>query len=56
MERLLSINCRKALTVQLGETAGREIAELIQRLANKVEELEKSKVDVTPIIRNAPSL
>ena len=53
MERLISINCKKALTVQLGEQAGREIAELIQRLANKVDELEKSKVDITPIVRTA---
>jgi hypothetical protein len=53
MERLISINCKKALTVQLGDHAGREIAELIQRLANKVDELEKSKVDVTPIVRTA---
>ena len=53
MERLISINFNKALTVQLGDHAGREIAELIQRLANKVDELEKSKVDVTPIVRTA---
>ena len=56
MERLMTINCRKALTVQLGETAGREIAELIQQLVNRIEQLEKSKVDVTPIVRGAPEL
>lgn len=56
MDRLMSINCRKALTVQLGETAGREIAELIQQLMHRIEQLEKSKVDVTPIVRGAPEL
>lgn len=51
MPRLeLSANCKKALTVQLGEPAGRELAELLQRMAERIERLERSKVDVMPIV------
>ena len=46
----LSTNSRKALTVHLGEAAGREVGELIHRMAERIEELERSKVNVTPIV------
>jgi hypothetical protein len=46
----LDFNTRKALCVHLGETAGREIANLIFGLAARVEALERGKVDVTPIV------
>jgi hypothetical protein len=45
----LSFNTRKALSVQLGDTAGQEISNLLQKLAARVEELERSKVSVTPV-------
>jgi hypothetical protein len=45
----LSFNTRKVLSVQLGDPAGQEIANLLQKLAARVEELERSKVSVTPI-------
>ena len=45
----LSSTSRKALCVQVGENAGSEIALLLQSLAEKVEQLERSKVNVTPI-------
>jgi hypothetical protein len=45
----LSFNTRKALSVQLGDGAGQEIANLLQKLAARVEELERSKVSVTPV-------
>ena len=46
----LSYQTRKALTVQLGENAGTEIANLLQRLASQIEELKRSKVNVTPVV------
>jgi hypothetical protein len=46
----LSDSARKALTVHLGEQAGNEIAGLIQRMAAQIEELKKSKVNVTQVI------
>jgi len=49
----LSYNARKALAVHVGESAGNEIANLIQRMAAQIEELKRSKVNVTPVV---PSL
>jgi hypothetical protein len=46
----LSYSARKALTVHLGESAGNEIASLIQRMAAQIEELKRSKVSVTQVI------
>lgn len=46
----LSYNARKALTVHIGEKAGGEIADLIQQMAAEIEELRRSKVNITPII------
>ncbi len=52
----LSYSARKALTVQLGESAGNEIASLIQRMAAQIEELKRGKVSVTQIIPSASKL
>lgn len=49
----LSYNARKALSVQVGEEAGTEIANLIQRMAAQIEELKRSKVNVTPVVPGA---
>ncbi len=49
----LSYNARKALSVQIGEKAGTEIANLIQRMAGQIEELKRSKVNVTPVVPGA---
>lgn len=46
----LSYNSRKALTVHIGEQAGTEIANLIQRMALEIEELRRTKVNVTRIV------
>lgn len=46
----LSYSARKALTVHVGESAGNEIANLIQRMAAQIEELKRSKVNVTPVV------
>jgi hypothetical protein len=46
----LSYNARKALMVHVGETAGVELANLINQLAAQVEELQKNKVSVTRIV------
>ena len=49
----LSYSARKALTVQVGESAGTEIANLLQRMAAQIEELKRSKVNVTPVVPGA---
>lgn len=49
----LSYSARKALCVQLGEAAGTEVANLLQRMAAQIEELKRSKVNVTQVV---PSL
>ncbi|MCA9131530.1 MAG: hypothetical protein KDA45_00175 [Planctomycetales bacterium] len=46
----LSYSARKALAVHVGESAGNEIANLIQRMAAQIEELKRSKVNVIPIV------
>lgn len=46
----LSQTSRKALCVQVGENAGSEIATLLQLLVEKVDQLERTKVSVTPIV------
>jgi hypothetical protein len=46
----LSYSARKALAVHVGEAAGNEIANLIQRMAAQIEELKRSKVNVTPVV------
>jgi len=49
LDTSLSFNARKALSVQLGDAAGEEIADLIRQMARRIEELERSKVNVTPV-------
>jgi hypothetical protein len=46
----LSHSTRKALCVQLGESAGTEIANVLQMLAERIEQLERTKVNVTPVV------
>jgi hypothetical protein len=54
---LISFSTRKALEVHLGEEAGREVANVLQKMAEAVASLEKKKVDVTPIVpANSPGL
>jgi hypothetical protein len=48
----LSYSARKALTVHLGESAGNEIATLLQKMATQIEELKRSKVSVTQVVPN----
>ena len=46
----LSYNSRKALIVNIGETAGTETAELMTQMAAEIEELRRTKVTVTRIV------
>lgn len=46
----LSYNARKALMVHVGESAGIEIANLISEMAAEIEELRRTKVNVTKIV------
>ena len=46
----LTYNSRKALMVNIGESAGEEIANLISQMAAAIEELRRSKVSVTRIV------
>ncbi len=50
----LSYNSRKALIVNIGETAGTEIANLIAQMAAEIEELRRTKVNVTRIVPGNP--
>lgn len=50
----LSYNSRKALMVNIGESAGTEIANLIAQMAAEIEELRRSKVNVTKIVPGGP--
>lgn len=52
--RILKFGTKKALCVQLGSEAGNDVAEVIQALAERIERLERTKVDVMPIVRAAP--
>jgi endonuclease IV len=49
-ELQLGATSRKALTVHLGEAAGREVAELLQKMAERIERLERNKVDIMPVV------
>jgi len=49
----LSFNSRKALMVNLGDTAGTEIANLISEMAAEIEELRRTKVNITRIVPGA---
>lgn len=49
----LSYSARKALCVQLGEAAGTEVANLLQRMAAQIEELKRNKVNVTQVVPGA---
>ena len=46
----LSFNTRKSLCNHLGEYAGSELAAFLQQLKIRLENVERGKVDVTPII------
>ena len=48
--RNASRRIRKALRVQVGESAGNDLADLIDSLIERVQQLERNKVDVTPIV------
>ncbi len=50
----LSYNSRKALMVNIGEAAGTEIANLIAQMAAEIEELRRTKVNVTKIVPTPP--
>ena len=49
----LSFQTRKALMVQIGEEAGAEIGDLISRLCAEIENLRRTKVDVTELVPSA---
>ena len=49
----ISFNTRKSLCNHLGESAGNEVADLLQHLASRVDHVEQNKVDVTRIIPTA---
>lgn len=46
----LSYQTRKSLAVHIGEGAGNEIANLLQRMAAQIEELKRCKVNVTNVV------
>lgn len=46
----LTFNSRKALMNNIGEAAGTEIANLIAEMAAEIDELRRTKVNVTRIV------
>ena len=46
----LSYRSRKALSVHVGEAAAEEIIHFLEQLTERVEQLERSKVDVIEIV------
>lgn len=46
----LSFNTRKALCLQLGETAGKELADALERLTARLDAMDREKVSVIPIV------
>lgn len=48
--RNASRRIRKVLCVQVGEQAGNDLADLIDSLIDRVQQLERNKVDVMPIV------
>ena len=46
----LSFNMRKSLCNHLGDLAGAELAEFLQHLKSRLETIERTKVDVTPVV------
>ena len=54
LSSILSFNTRKALCVHLGEAAGRELADLLVRLANRLDAVERGKMDVISIAPGRP--
>lgn len=46
----LSFNTRKSLCNHLGEAAGNEVADFLQQLAVHLQTVERTKVDVIPVV------
>jgi len=51
----LSFRSRKALSVHVGEAAATDIIDFLERLEERVEQLEHGKVDVIEIVPTAPA-
>ena len=46
----ISFNTRKSLENKMGEAAGRELADMIFQLAYRIDQLERNKIDVIPVL------
>ncbi len=46
----LSFNTRKSLCNHLGDLAGAELAEFLQHLKDRLERVERNKVEITRIV------
>jgi hypothetical protein len=46
----LSYSTRKALSVHLGEAAGKEVVDLLTKMAAQIDDLKRTKVSITPVI------
>ena len=51
----ISFNTRKSLCNHLGDVAGNELAEFLLKLKGRLEKVERTKVDRTPIVPDTPS-
>lgn len=53
VKKTLSNKTKKCLSNQIGEEAAKEIYDVINRLVYEIERLEKNKVSVTRIVKDA---
>ena len=53
VKKTLSSKTKKCLSNQIGEEAAKEIYDVINRLVYEIERLEKDKVSVTRIVKDA---
>ena len=53
VKKTLSNKTKKCLSNQIGEEAAKEIYDVINRLVYEIERLEKNKVSVTKIVKDA---
>jgi hypothetical protein len=49
-QHALSFNTRKALCLQLGDAAGKELADVLERLTARLDAMDREKVSVIPIV------
>jgi hypothetical protein len=53
-QHALSFNTRKALCLQLGDSAGKELADVLERITSRLDAMDREKVAVIPLVPGNP--